>query len=182
VWTDDAVAGGRDVFGARYEPAIGIPARPVCFGDGTGAACPCANVGGPGRGCPNSLQPAGALLGFAGTAAMEEDTFVLHGSAMPPNVACLYFQAHLLVDPATPFGDGLRCGSGTTIRLGTKLNSPTGSSQYPSVGDAPISVRGLLPTIGGRRYYQGWYRNAAAFCTPATFNLTNALEVDWTVL
>jgi hypothetical protein len=27
--------------------------------------------------------------------------------------------------------------------------------------------------------YQVWYRNASAFCTPATFNLTNGLRVTW---
>jgi len=26
-------------------------------------------------------------------------------------------------------------------------------------------------------HYQVWYRNAAPFCTSATFDLTNALEV-----
>jgi hypothetical protein len=32
----------------------------------------------------------------------------------------------------------------------------------------------------GDRYYQVWYRNAAAFCGPDTFNLTNGLRVTWT--
>jgi len=32
---------------------------------------------------------------------------------------------------------------------------------------------------GGIRYYQIWYRDAAAFCTSNTFNLTNGLEVIW---
>jgi hypothetical protein len=29
------------------------------------------------------------------------------------------------------------------------------------------------------RVYQAWFRNAAAFCTPATFNLTNGVAVEW---
>jgi hypothetical protein len=29
------------------------------------------------------------------------------------------------------------------------------------------------------RSYQAWYRNAAAFCTPSTFNLTNGYSVTW---
>jgi hypothetical protein len=29
------------------------------------------------------------------------------------------------------------------------------------------------------RRYQVWYRNAAAFCTPDTYNLTNGFEVTW---
>ena len=31
----------------------------------------------------------------------------------------------------------------------------------------------------GLRTYQVWYRNAAAFCTPSTFNLTNGWETTW---
>ena len=29
------------------------------------------------------------------------------------------------------------------------------------------------------RYYQVWYRNAAAFCTPSTFNTSNGYAVTW---
>jgi hypothetical protein len=43
-----------------------------------------------------------------------------------------------------------------------------------------VSVRGQLPTGGGTRTYQVWYRNAVAFCTPSVFNLTNGLEIVWT--
>ena len=39
-------------------------------------------------------------------------------------------------------------------------------------------VRGGV-TAGNVRRYQVWYRNSAAFCTPATFNLTNGLSVTW---
>ena len=41
------------------------------------------------------------------------------------------------------------------------------------------SVRGGVPIGGGTFYYQVWYRNAASFCTAATFNLTNGLEITW---
>jgi hypothetical protein len=40
-------------------------------------------------------------------------------------------------------------------------------------------VRGAVTTAGSVRNYQVWYRNAAAFCTPSTFNLTNGLSVTW---
>jgi hypothetical protein len=39
-------------------------------------------------------------------------------------------------------------------------------------------VRGAVPA-GATRTYQVWYRNAAAFCTSDTFNLTNGLVVTW---
>jgi hypothetical protein len=64
------------------------------------------------------------------------------------------------------------------IRLGTKT-SVGGTSAYPGPGDSSVSVRSLSPPGGGTRYYQAWYRNAATFCTPSTFNLSNGLRVDW---
>ena len=41
-----------------------------------------------------------------------------------------------------------------------------------------LSVRGAI-TTAGVRHYQTWYRNAAPFCTPSGFNLTNGLSVLW---
>jgi hypothetical protein len=71
----------------------------------------------------------------------------------------------------------LRCAGGTIIRLGTKANTG-GASQYPVGGDASVSVRGQV-VAPGTRTYQVWYRNAAAFCSASTFNLTNGLEIAW---
>jgi hypothetical protein len=39
-------------------------------------------------------------------------------------------------------------------------------------------VAGLVAAPGGR-VYQIWYRDAAPFCTPDGWNLTNALDVIW---
>jgi hypothetical protein len=75
------------------------------------------------------------------------------------------------------FGDGLRCVGGTVVRLGTQSNVG-GTSQYPAAGELPVSVRGLV-SAPGVRTYQVWYRNATAFCTAATFNLTNGVSVTW---
>jgi hypothetical protein len=54
-----------------------------------------------------------------------------------------------------------------------------GVAQYPSGNDVPLSVRGAIPPAGGNRSYQVWYRNAASFCTSATFNVTNGLMMTW---
>jgi hypothetical protein len=96
-----------------------------------------------------------------------------------PNSSALYFQgtAQAGSGAGTAFGDGLRCAAGSVIRLGTK-NNVAGTSSYPVGGDTSISVRGAV-TAGATRYYQVWYRNAAAFCTTSTFNLTNGLSVTW---
>ena len=151
-----------------------------CPGDGSGlVACPCGNFGAPGHGCASSVDPAGGRLQASGLASVSADSVVLSGSGMP-NAAVLYFQGTSQQGggAGTVFGDGLRCAGGTIARLGTKLNAG-GMSHYPEPGDVPISVRGQIPPAGGGRTYQAWYRNAAAFCTPSTFNLTNGVEFAW---
>ncbi len=153
---------------------------PFCFGDGAGTACPCGNAGATGRGCANSIEPSGARLGGTGSPRTSADTFVLLGDGMP-NSSALYFQGTSAVSGGAgiPFGDGLRCAGGSTLRLGTQQNV-SGASRYPEPGDASISVHGLV-TAGDVRLYQVWYRNAAAFCTTSTFNLSNGLQVTWSL-
>jgi hypothetical protein len=150
---------------------------PICFGDGTGTACPCGNTGSSGAGCANSLGSSGALAAI-GTASIGADSLQLGGSGMP-NASALYFQGSAAVNGGlgSTFGDGLRCAGGSVIRLGTKTNVQ-GSSAYPQVGDQSVSVRGAC-SAGDTRVYQVWYRNAAAFCTGDTFNLTNAWQIVW---
>jgi len=148
-----------------------------CFGDGSSTACPCGNSGASGRGCANSLNASGALLDATGAASLANDTLVLAGSGMP-NSSALYFQGTTQV--ATAFGDGLRCAGGSVVRLGTKLNA-AGASQYPAAGDPTVSVRGLVTSSGSLRTYQCWYRNAASFCTPSTFNLSNGVAITWQI-
>ncbi len=171
--------GSLDVHAAIYQGGLGGCVRPSCFGDGSGAPCPCGNSGTAGRGCANSVNPAGGLLSWSGNPQVSADTFVLQGSGMPSS-SCLYFQGTQFVNGhlGAPFGDGLRCAAGSVIRLGTKTNVG-GASQYPAAGDASVSVRGMVPAPGVIRYYQVWYRNAAAFCTSDTFNLTNNLIGFW---
>jgi hypothetical protein len=149
-----------------------------CFGDGTATPCPCANFGAPGRGCANSVVPQGGQLLSSGSAVISADTWVLHASGMPNSFA-LYFQGTAQENGGngTAFGDGVRCVGGTIVRLGTK-NNVGGASQYPEPGNLSISVKGGV-TAPGMRTYQVWYRNAAVFCTPSTFNLTNGWQVNW---
>jgi hypothetical protein len=154
---------------------------PYCAGDGLGTACPCANhsPAGGNAGCLNSLSVGGTLRA-TGAKRISADTVRLQGARMP-NAAALYFQGTSKVNggAGVVFGDGLRCVAGSVVRLGTKINS-NGVSAYPGAGDPSVSVRGGV-TAPGERYYQVWYRNAAAFCTGATFNLTNALSIAWTL-
>ncbi len=144
-------------------------------------ACPCANdpLPGAGSGCRNSFG-IGAILSGTGAASLSADTVTLIGTQMPANSPVLYFQGTLrhFGGFGQVFGDGLRCAGGPVTRLGTAINSSAGSSQYPSGAQPAVSVRGSV-IVPGTRTYQGWYRNVAAFCTPAGFNLTNGWEILW---
>ncbi len=159
----------------RFTVGSSIPA-PVayCFGDGSSTACPCGNAGIAGNGCASSVNPNGGNLASSGTSSIGADNLILLGTGMASS-SVLYFQGTTQI--AALFGDGLRCAGGTVIRLGTKTNI-AGASQYPELGDLSVSVRGAC-VVGDIRNYQAWYRNAAAFCTPSTFNLTNGLNVTW---
>ncbi len=177
--TVTCTSGFGSVNGFQLVLVPGTPATGFCFGDGTATACPCGNLGAAGNGCANSVNANGANLAGSGLASVTSDSFVLNGTGMP-NSSALYFQGlnQQSGGMGVVFGDGLRCAGGTIIRLGTK-NNAAGASQYPAAGDPSVSVRGLVPAAGGLRTYQVWYRNAAAFCNPETFNLSNGLQVTW---
>ncbi|MCY2958991.1 MAG: hypothetical protein NTY35_02410 [Planctomycetota bacterium] len=164
--------------------------QPFCFGDAGTATipCPCGNNSAPmSGGCLNSLGLPGLLVGSSpsgvahvGADIAGFDRVTLTGSMMP-NSACVYFQG----SPLAPvlFGDGIRCVNNPfQLQLGTRTNA--GGSSF--VGGAPgpaISLQGFLVTplpAPCQRAYQCWYRNSnPTFCTPATFNMTNGLLIDW---
>jgi len=155
------------------------PGVPYCFGDGSGTACPCGNASASGAqvGCLSSLGLGGKLRA-TGSPSIANDSLVLNGTQMPTSSA-LYFQATAQQSGGAGalFGDGLRCTTGATIRLGTKVNGANGSA-YPTGGDLSVSARGGVVAPGSRTY-QIWYRNSAAFCTASPFNLTNGATVTW---
>ncbi|MCY2961309.1 MAG: choice-of-anchor B family protein [Planctomycetota bacterium] len=158
--------------------AVCVGYEPFCAGDGSGGACPCGNTGSAGAGCANSTGTSGLLAG-SGTVSVGADTFALSVSGLPATVSVLFFQGTSAQNGGlgAAFGDGLRCASGSVVRLGTKLTA-AGASSYPQGGDLSVSVRGGV-TAGNTRTYQAWYRNAANFCTSDTFNLTNGVSVLW---
>ncbi len=195
---DDGLGGGPALFVFGHFVALGdVPCTNVarwscstsssgnvgefCFGDGLDAshtsACPCGNTGAVGRGCASSVNAAGAVLGTKGDALL--DTLVLSGSGMPASSTCIYLQGDARDDQL--FGDGVRCAGGVLLRLRATQNS-AGASRFPSPADTlTLSQRGgVIPGSGATRFYQTYYRNAAAsFCPPATFNVTNGIVVTW---
>jgi hypothetical protein len=150
-----------------------------CLGDGSGTACPCGNNSNPGdeSGCLHSLGSGGKLTadGFASATA---DTLTLHSQGMPDGIA-IYLQGTTQDSGGlgTVFGDGLRCLSGSIIRLGAKINV-NGASSYPETGDSPVHIRGAVNS-GSTRNYQVLYRDSAPFCSSDGFNLTNGWSLTW---
>lgn len=158
-----------------------------CLGDGSGGVCPCANYGQIGAGCQHS-SGFGAVLAAANNGgvpssfldATNVDRVILTVTSAKPNGACVFFQG--TPTAPVPFGDGLRCiGNPFQVKLGTKLVSG-GTASYPATNDTPISMQGWLnqqvlpPAI---RWYQVYYRDQFNFCTPNSFNLSNAVEILW---
>lgn len=133
-----------------------------------------------GHGCANSANPAGALLAATGSPNVLGDTVRLLGSGLPPSSSALIFQSTTAGAGPAPFGDGLRCAGGTVVRIATRVASALGTVSYGKgiPGDVPVHTRGQVYAPGWR-YYQLWYRNSAAFCTSATFNLSNGFALEW---
>lgn len=156
---------------------------PYCFGDGTGAACPCdpGQAGPAGGGCLNAGGNGGRLRAV-GNAQISLDSVTMHASGMDAGSFGLLFQgtAQQAAGQGSPFGDGLLCVNGTITRLIVRL-AATGSLDYGRAvsGDPALSTLGNVPVGGATLHYQVWYRDSAAFCTAFTYNLTNGVSVAW---
>ncbi|MFO1011229.1 MAG: hypothetical protein U1F29_14285 [Planctomycetota bacterium] len=153
---------------------------PFCFGDGSAAACPCANASGvlEQAGCRNSLGVA-ATLRDEGVASLAGDTLTLRTQRTNATSPTSFVQATQPLVGGAVFGDGLLCLGGTLVRLRT-VAAAGGSASIGAGSTASISTLGVV-TQPGVRHYQALYRNAASFCTPSTFNTTNGLEITWTL-
>ena len=190
-------AGGTSVFGGMSPALVGVPsdtvivdlrdqAVPYCFGDGSGAPCPCDNhaVHGEGQGCVNSAGAA-ARLTDAGQASLAHDTLALTSAGEVPGAMSALFQGRARTAPAT-FGDGLLCVGQNVLRLYVQA-AQGGVVQVPSVGAPAISARSAVlgdPIApGAARYYQMYYRDGVSIACPpphgGAFNLSSGLAVVW---
>ncbi len=163
----------------------GASSGAFCVGDGSTAACPCANGGRPAHGCENSASTGGALLSAGGAASLGADSFLLSCSGELPSAPSLFLQGSAAVAPAA-FGDGLRCIGGSLKRLYVHPASG-GTVIAPQSGELSISQRssalGDPLASGAVRYYQVWYRDPiAGFCSAPTgdlWNISSGLRVVW---
>jgi hypothetical protein len=162
-----------------------VQAEVLCLGDGSGpVACPCGNLGSPGRGCDNSSATGGARLELAGAA--QPDTLVLSVDGARPTALCIFVQGSNASAAPLPFADGLRCVSGSQLRLYTK-NASGGAAAAPTAGEPGIRARaaalGAPIALGETRTYQVYYRDVDPSFCPAPAggfaNLSNALRFTW---
>ena len=155
-------------FDAAYAPGT---AR-FCFGSAD--LCPCGNGGSGDAGCDLPQATGGIALGLvdflpdgAGGGTAE-----LVGAGYPPAAqpAVTLIRSPGAQTPPVAFGDGLRCIATTgLVRIGAVLAGGGASSHAVSHGAGAGTFR-----------YQLWSRSTlSAFCTPAAFNLSNALEIAW---
>ena len=143
-----------------------------CLGDGTGAACPCANSGAIGQGCANSTGR-GAQLLASGLPSFSADTFQLHATSTPASTLGLILRGDNVV--SIPAGDGLLCTSGASQRSQVQLTA----SGVTTFNDFLGSRFGATAKHGSPTHYQFWYRDAAGTCSGARFNSSNALSVTF---
>jgi len=138
---------------------------------------PCGNDS-PSTGCLNSLG-IGATLDGAGTTSIATDDMTMIAASMPPGTSTLFFAGPNQTQ--TAFGDGLRCVASPTYRIEIKIANGVGSATYgPGIATDLCTTYAQCMTSGQTFNFQIWYRNAASFCTPSTFNLTNGLSVTYT--
>jgi hypothetical protein len=181
----DASTGLNSVSIARWK-GCGNVGQSVCLGDGTGAACPCANYGLPGHGCRNSATIRGAELTASGSASVAFDTLALTSEFEPHNVTSVFLQGNQLIAPVF-FGDGLRCAGGALKRLYVLNADANGTVMAPLSGAPTISERsstlGDPIAAGSSRVYQVYYRDSnLAFCPPpmgGSFNVSNGVKLLW---
>ncbi len=151
------------------------PGTPFCFGDGTGAACPCGNTGGTGEGCGNSTGN-GALLYNGGGASVSAKDTALFTVRTPQNILGLVFMGDTTAGGGlgVPLFDGLLCVGGNTLRFPVRFSGTTGTIVLID----PVSSSLGLITSGSTWYFTTWHRDAAGPCGTSA-NFSNGLQVDF---
>ena len=173
----------HEIYGRAGDSPPG-PGIAYCNGDGQGGAgCPCGNnnngdqgsVIGP-SGCANANSPEGGFLRATGMASVSSSTLSLTAQNIATGQPCLFFQGDARVNGGSgvPFGDGLRCAGGQSLRLQVLFSDAFGVS----VTTVDLAAQGSV-SAGEIKRYQSWYRNADISICGYGFNLTNGYEVAW---
>jgi hypothetical protein len=147
-----------------------------CYGDGTGAPCPCGNEAALGEGCANSTGAGGLLRNIGGVSAGADDA-VLEASQLPAGKAGILFAGVSTKNGGLgkPWGDGLRCAKGLpTVRFPLKVSGPGGTI----VQATPVALAKGFITAGSTWYVQCWHRDLPSPCGTQT-NLTSGIAITF---
>ena len=143
-----------------------------CFGDGTGAVCPCGAFGQAGEGCLNTTGTNGATLTGSGNASISADSFQLDVAGVPGNKPGIVLRG--INQISNPVGDGILCAAGQSARSQVQITS-NGATTYANFAGAPFGASAYAP--GTPTNYAFWYRDPGNACTGSGFNFSNG----WTV-
>lgn len=122
---------------------------------------------------PNSYDPFGAFIGYAGSTSISSNNFTLITTSVPPSTNGIYYYGHN--QTSSTFGNGTRCIGSPVFRLPI--------TQANSFAETVYQINFLTPppggaiTAGSNWNFQLWYRNPAG--GGAGFNLSDGLNVTF---
>ena len=145
-----------------------------CFGDGTGAPCPCGALGPPGAGCLNTAAT-GAVLTGSGIGSFSNDTLQFGISGVPGNKPGLILRGDNQVSGLV--GDGILCATGNSQRSHVQV-TVAGSTTYTDWNGGPFGS--VANAAGTPTNFQFWYRDPMNTCSGSGFNFTNGWTVTYT--
>lgn len=120
---------------------------------------------------PNSTGES-AHLWPDGSLSFADDALAMQSWNLPPgNVALVYFGT---APASTPFGNGIRCVGGQTLRLSPGLASADGVLETPVSLD-PSGLPATLLQPGAPVWFQCWFRDPAA--GGAAFDFSDSVRV-----
>ena len=162
----------------RFAFEILDPGTAVCFGDGSGTACPCGNPGQAGAGCQHT-GGVGMRITGSGTTSLAGDNLVLTVSDCPHGNSGLFFVGKTLIGPGNPLFDGLQCSGGDVRRFGGLFQ--TGGT-VADTGFVAQDPSGFYFEVGTDYYYQYWSRDVASGPSPCGMqgnSVSSMVSISW---
>jgi hypothetical protein len=139
----------------------GPSGTPFCFGDGSGAVCPCSNPGGAGEGCANSTGAGSVLVNLGGVSvALDDAVMTVTGlPASKPGILYMGTEPKAGGD-GVPYGAGLRCVGGQLKRYPVQSSGAAGMFSQEDL----VATSGGMITAGSTWYFQVWHRDEPLTC------------------